>query len=57
MATLVGALRAVHASFRAGQRRLAEGLLKSVKGKVKKKRSLMARARSSPWRTSFICRA
>ena len=37
-ARLVGALRAVHASFRAGQRRLAEGLLKLVKGKVKKKR-------------------
>jgi len=31
VATLVGPLRGVHASFRAGQRRLAEGLLKLVK--------------------------
>ena len=40
MATLVGALRAVHASFRAGQPRLVEGLLKLVKGKVKKRAAL-----------------
>jgi len=39
VATLVGALRAVHASFREGQRRFAKRLLKVVKGKVKKKRS------------------
>ena len=32
-ATLVGALRAVHASFRAGQRRLAEGLRNLSRGK------------------------
>jgi hypothetical protein len=37
VARLVGALRTVHAAFRAGQRRLAEGLLKLVKGKVKKR--------------------
>jgi hypothetical protein len=37
VAKLVGPLRGVHAAFRAGQRRLAEGLLKLVKGKVKKK--------------------
>ena len=34
MATRVASLRAVHAPFRAGQRRLAEGLLNLVKGKV-----------------------
>jgi hypothetical protein len=38
MATLVGALRAIHASFQSGQRRFAEGLPKLVKGKVKKMR-------------------
>jgi len=34
VATRVASLRAVHAPFRAGQRRLAEGLLNLVKGKV-----------------------
>jgi hypothetical protein len=41
----MGDLRAAHASFRAGQRRLAGGLLEPVKGKVKKKRSPMMSGR------------
>ena len=48
MAPLVGALRAVHASFGVDQRRLAEGLLKLVKGKMKKRCTRVMRSRLEP---------
>ena len=44
VAMLVGSLRAAHAFFRAGQRRLVKRPPDLVKGKVKKKRSCDGRS-------------